>query len=164
MRTVNFFVGDSTEIRGRHKVLCCKKILSVRDIVMLILETWHLLPKIKEIIFSTFLQMDDDRCRNAKQTFVFQFWREQRFLNDLEKCKICQSGPRGWRHGPRNLYTVTWPVLPGAGTVQVYCTVQGRSNYTPHLVSVIHEPLLWAHRVILQKHQYARQVPLLERC
>ena len=42
--------------------------------------TWHLpeLPKIQEIIFNiynpTFLQMDDDRCRNAKQTFVFQFW------------------------------------------------------------------------------------------
>ena len=26
-----------------------------------------------DYILTTFLQMDDDRCRNAKQTFVFQF-------------------------------------------------------------------------------------------
>ena len=50
------------------------------EIHVMLIWTWHLpeLPKIQEIIFNiynpTFLQMDDDRCRNAKQTFVFQFW------------------------------------------------------------------------------------------
>ena len=65
---------------------------------------------------------------------LFSNFEEQRFLNDLEKCKICQSGARGMDIRPRNLYS-----FAGAGTVQLYCTVQCRSNYT-HLVSVIREP------------------------
>ena len=47
--------------------------------------TFTVAVKYQILTFSS--KLHDDRCRDAKQTFVFQFWS---FLNDLEKCKICQ--------------------------------------------------------------------------
>ena len=73
----------------RHKSLCCKN--AVTQWYVMLISSWHFNCQNYFPIFQRWWMHDDDRCRNVKQTFVLQFWS---FLNDLEKCKICQ------RYGP----------------------------------------------------------------
>ena len=138
MRTVKFFLSLTPRRYGVDiKFLCCAKICQ-SEISLCKFSRLDICCQKSRRSYSSYFFKWTMTDVGMQSKHLFSNFEEQRFLNDLEKCKICQSWPGGWsmETRPRNLYS-----FAGAGTVQLYnCTVRCCSNYT-HLVSVIREPL-----------------------